>query len=90
MNNNREKLDKFLLIETQLGEMLECDVLGVAYGLFSMNALHSMGYLFNTEDNIEVSRGMFCDFRREIGCGEWDYYFSFEDRKFYKIETIKQ
>jgi len=80
----------YKLVEIKPSKELKNDVMAVVNGLYGMNAPHSMGYLFTSDDNKEVYRGMFCDFKREIGCGEWDYYYEYFSKKFYRIDIMEQ
>lgn len=68
-----------------IGASLKRDALGVAGGLYSMNAPYAIGYLFNPNgNNKKVYSGTFCNYWNEIDLS-YTYFFNYHDMQFYKI-----
>ena len=73
--------------EVKLRESLKKDALSVAHGLYHINATSAIGYLFNRTliGKQVVSTGMFCHSKKEIDGSQWDYFYSYESKKFYSL-----
>jgi len=74
-------------VRKNFSENLKNDVFSVCGGLYSLNATHAIGYLFNSYMNKgkkEVFCGMFCNDDNDID-NSWEYYFRFSDKTFYEI-----
>lgn len=72
--------------QVKLNKSLLQDVYNVCGSMYSMNAPHAIGYLFNpTLNRKSISTGMFCDFEREINSNSWTYFLNYKDKTIYKI-----
>lgn len=56
------------------------DVRQTVGSIYSMNAPHAIGYLFNpARSGDEIANGMYCDRIDEIDHKSWEFFVAFED-----------
>lgn len=68
--------------EKTMKSILLRDVVNTTTSIYSWNAPHAIGYLFNpNKQGNEIAKGMYCDRPNEIDHNQWAYFVAFVDNR---------